>query len=181
MPASEAEEGIESWSTFEDNAAAKARHFQRVTGLPTFADDSGLSVDALSGQPGVHSKRWSGRTDISGAALDAANNAALLAELHQRSAFPAAAAFVCAAAYCDGQRVLVRVGRLNGTILAHAAGEHGFGYDPHFAPSGADTTLAQLSLAEKSGMSHRARAFTALLQTLFPGSRPTLHKPILPE
>ena len=103
------EDALESFDTFEENALAKARYFARLTGAIVLADDSGLSVDVLGGRPGVHSKRWSGRDDLRGAALDAANNACLqeAMQLAQREAHATAARagsgfrrarYVCAAA-----------------------------------------------------------------------------------
>ncbi|HEY8310170.1 MAG TPA: non-canonical purine NTP pyrophosphatase, partial [Gemmatimonadaceae bacterium] len=83
VPETPDEDSIESWDTFEENALAKAQYFHRRTGLPTFADDSGLAVHALGGAPGVRSKRLSGRTDLTGRSLDAANNATLLSQLRR--------------------------------------------------------------------------------------------------
>ncbi len=177
MPSTPEEDSIESWDTFEENALAKAHYFHRLTGLPTFADDSGLSVAALAGRPGVRSKRWSGRTDLSGPALDIANNVALVAELRRRFALPAAAEFVCAAAFADDSRSLVRTGRTEGEIVAQPRGLGGFGYDAHFVSTDLHQTFAEAGLAAKLNVSHRARAFTALLSALFAEETPALHKP----
>lgn len=146
---------------------AKAQYFHRRTGLPTFADDSGLSVAALAGRPGVRSKRWSGRNDLTGVALDRANNVALVAEVRRRFAFPAAAEFVCAAAFADDSRMLVRTGRTEGDIIADARGTSGFGYDSHFISRDLGKSFGEADLAEKFNVSHRARAFTLLLDALF--------------
>jgi len=81
VPESAAEDELEVGATFDENALAKAKYFARITGMATLADDSGLEVEALGGAPGVLSKRWSGRSDLSGQALDDANNQRLLARL----------------------------------------------------------------------------------------------------
>ena len=159
------EESLETAETFEGNALAKARHFHRRSGLATIADDSGLAVDALGGAPGVRSRRWSGRADLQGAALDAANNALLLERLS--GAYDRRARFVCAAAWVDGSREVVRRGECTGRIAhAPAAGTHGFGYDPLFVSEELGATFAEVDREAKSRVSHRARAFAALLAAL---------------
>ena len=156
------EDALETAATFEGNALAKARYFQRLTGLPTVADDSGLVVTALGGEPGVRSRRWSGRTDLDGAALDAANNALLLSRLE--GVDDRRARFVCAAAWVDGRRELVRLGECAGRIAkAATSGVHGFGYDPLFVADELHATFADVDREAKSRVSHRARAFRALL------------------
>lgn len=161
------EDALECHATFEANALAKARWFaSRSGGLPVVADDSGLEVTALDGAPGVHSKRWSGRPGLSGAALDAANNALLLERL--RGVEDRRARFVCAAAWCDGDRELVVRGETPGVIVreGEARGEHGFGYDPLFHSDELGMTLAEATVAEKQAISHRGRAFAELLLRL---------------
>jgi len=161
------EDALECFETFEENALAKARWFaERVHGLPVVADDSGLVVRALGGAPGVRSKRWSGRVDLSGAALDAANNALLVERL--RGVKDRRATFVCAAAWRDGDRELVARGEVPGTIVLEdeARGAHGFGYDPLFRADELGMTLAEATVAEKQAVSHRGRAFTELLLRL---------------
>lgn len=158
------EDGLESASTFEENALAKARYFQRRTGLPAVADDSGLSVDALDGAPGVYSKRWSGRADLDGQALDDANNALLLDRL--TGAASRRARYVCAAAYCDVGREIVERGESTGVITTRPAGDGGFGYDPYFLSDDLGRTFAEVSLEEKARVSHRARAFRKLISRL---------------
>lgn len=158
------EDGVEAFDTFEENALAKARYFHGRTGLPVVADDSGLAVDALGGAPGVRSKRWSGRIDLSGQALDDANNAKLLARLRdepQRSA-----RYVCAAAFTDGERDIVVRGVTEGAILDEARGEGGFGYDPYFWSNELGVTFGEASREAKEVVSHRGRAFRALLAQL---------------
>ena len=164
VPESSEEEDLERYDTFEENALAKARWFAgRVGGLPVVADDSGLEVHALDGAPGVRSKRWSGRSDLHGAALDAANNALLLDRL--RGVRDRRAQFVCAAAWCDGEQEFVVRGEVRGRIVEEheAAGAHGFGYDPLFRADELGMTLAEATVAEKQSVSHRGRAFAMLL------------------
>ena len=158
------EDVVEAFDTFEVNALAKARYFHALTGRPTVADDSGLEVDVLHGHPGVRSKRWSGRTDLSGQALDDANNARLLAAL--RDVADPAARYVCAAAFCDGAREEVIRGETAGVIVREPRGEHGFGYDPYFLSAELGATFGESARDVKEGVSHRGRAFRALLERL---------------
>jgi XTP/dITP diphosphohydrolase len=163
LPEQPEEEGIECFETFEENARAKAEYFHRLSGLPTFADDSGLVVHALNGAPGVRSKRWSGRTDLSGHALDAANNEKLLAALKELPEGVAPTAeYVCAAAYVDQGGAQVAVGRTQGQMLASPRGVQGFGYDPYFFSSELQKSFGEASIEEKQRVSHRGRAFAAL-------------------
>lgn len=158
------EDTLEVHATFEENALAKARYFHAMTGRPTVADDSGLVVPALDGRPGVSSKRWSGRTDLSGQALDDENNRLLLRSLqnaHDRSAY-----YVCAAAYVDDERELVCRGEAHGRITEAPRGSGGFGYDPYFLSAELGRTFGEVSRDEKASVSHRARAFGALLGRL---------------
>jgi XTP/dITP diphosphohydrolase len=159
------EEAIESYDTFEENALAKARYFAaRAGGRTVVADDSGLEVLALGGEPGVRSKRWSGRTDLEGRALDAANNAVLLERL--RGSTDRRASFVCAAAWCAGDDTLVVRGEVPGTIVDRPSGGHGFGYDPYFHVTELGMTLGDATVAAKQAVSHRGRAFSALIESL---------------
>lgn len=161
------EEAIEIHDTFEGNALAKARYYAARAGRRNVvADDSGLEVPVLGGEPGVRSKRWSGRADLAGAALDAANNALLLARLEEHADWRAR--FVCVAAWCagEGSETIMARGEVPGTIVARASGAHGFGYDPHFHATELGRTLGDATVAEKQGVSHRGRAFAALLETL---------------
>lgn len=159
------EDSIEVHDTFEENALAKARYFgERAGGRTVVADDSGLEVFALGGEPGVRSRRWSGRSDLEGAALDAANNARLLERVRGMSDLRAT--FVCAAArWGDGGEIVVR-GEVRGYIVTEAGGLDGFGYDPHFFSTELGRTLGSATLAEKQRVSHRGRAFRALLDAL---------------
>ena len=162
------EDALESADSFEENALAKARYFQRRTGLATVADDSGLCVDALGGAPGVHSKRWSGRSDLEGQALDDANNALLLDRLS--GVTTRRARYVCVAAFNDGSRAIVERGESAGVITAAPLGGGGFGYDPYFLSDELGRTFAEVSLEEKASVSHRARAFRKLVTRLLSGA-----------
>lgn len=158
------EDAIEAFDTFEENALAKARYFHVSYGGPVVADDSGLVVEALGGAPGVRSKRWSGRGDLTGQALDDANNARLLESL--RGISDRRARYVCAAAYVDGDRELVRVGETWGVIVDTARGAQGFGYDPFFLSGELGVTFGEASREAKEAVSHRGRAFRELLDAL---------------
>ena len=164
-----AEESIEAHETFEENALAKARWFNRRSGLPCIADDSGLAVDALGGAPGVRSKRWSGRAHLDGAALDAANNAKLLgalAEADRSGHRGRGARYVCAVAYADGEREVVRRGETMGFIVDEPRGSAGFGYDPHFWSPELGITFGEATMEAKAGVSHRGRAMRELCEAL---------------
>jgi XTP/dITP diphosphohydrolase len=155
-------EAPETGATFEDNALLKAREAVRYTGLPAVADDSGITVDALNGMPGVLSARWSGRHGA-----DPANTALLLGQLADVPDERRGAAFVCAAALVtlDGtERVLRRDWR--GRVTREPRGTNGFGYDPVFLPDGLDVTAAELAPADKDAISHRGQAFAALVPVL---------------
>jgi XTP/dITP diphosphohydrolase len=152
-------EAPETGATFAENALLKAREAVRYTGLPAVADDSGLTVDALNGMPGVLSARWSGRHGD-----DAANTALLLGQLADVPDERRGGAFVCAAALVtpDGaERVLERSWR--GRVVRESRGSNGFGYDPVFLPDGLERTAAELTAAEKDARSHRGQAFAALV------------------
>lgn len=164
VPESDAEENVETEETFEGNALAKARYFARLTGRPVIADDSGLEVAALGGRPGVRSKRWSGRTDLNGELLDSANNARLLEELHGVAAREAR--YVCVAAFVDGASSLTCRGTTSGVIVDEPRGSGGFGYDPYFLSDELGKTFGEATLEEKEGVSHRGRAFRALVMAL---------------
>ena len=159
------EDKLEAFETFEENALAKARYFHRLTsGMPTIADDSGLEVRALRGAPGVRSKRWAARPDLKGLALDAANNARLVSEL--RGALDRRCRYVCVAAFVSATRELVRRGEAEGEVLEVPRGSAGFGYDPYILSRDLGRTFAEVSRAEKEQVSHRGRAFRALIQAV---------------
>lgn len=151
-------EAPETGATFEENAAAKAADAAAASGLPAVADDSGLSVDALNGMPGVLSARWAGKHGD-----DAANLELVLGQLGDVPDERRGAAFVCAAALVtpDGVEHVVR-GQWRGELIRAPRGGNGFGYDPIFVPSGETRTSAELTSAEKDAASHRGQALRAL-------------------
>ncbi|MEQ1690301.1 MAG: non-canonical purine NTP pyrophosphatase [Gemmatimonas sp.] len=164
------EDALESGDTFEANALAKARWFHaRSGGRVVVADDSGLEVDALDGAPGVRSKRWSGRTELAGAALDAANNAhvqRLMARAADEGRTTRRARFVCAAACVWERGECVVRGTTQGVMVSVARGDGGFGYDPYFLSDDLGVTFAEASRESKSTVSHRGRAFALLIEQL---------------
>jgi XTP/dITP diphosphohydrolase len=159
------EDELEQHSTFEENALAKARYFHRRSGgMPTVADDSGLEVVALGGRPGVHTKRWSERPDLSGRALDAANNEKLLQTLGEET--DRRARYVCVAACVDARDERTFRGESEGRILYAPRGTGGFGYDPLFESVELGLTFAEVDRATKERVSHRGRAFAKLVAAL---------------
>jgi XTP/dITP diphosphohydrolase len=161
----DAEDEIEAFESFEENALAKARYFHRLSGLPTVADDSGIAVAALGGAPGVRSKRWGARPGLSGQQLDDANNALLLERL--RDASDRSARYVAVAAYVDGAKHVIKRGEVAGRIVTDGPrGSNGFGYDPFFFSDELQKTFGEASREEKERVSHRARAIVALLHEL---------------
>ncbi len=147
-------EAPETGATFAENALLKAREAVRHTGLAAVADDSGITVDALSGMPGVLSARWSGRHGD-----DEANTALLLGQLADVPDERRGAAFVCAAALVTpegAEHVLEREWR--GRVAREKRGSNGFGYDPVFVPDGYGQTFGELPDDIKHQISHRARA-----------------------
>jgi XTP/dITP diphosphohydrolase len=163
------EEGeLEPYATFEENARSKARYFYEVSGgIPTIADDSGLEVAALGGQPGVRSKRWSGRQDLKGTDLDLENNRALLTSLDGIA--DTRARYVCVAAYVAVGLELTARGETSGSITRPARGTGGFGYDPYFLSSELGRTFGESTQIEKERVSHRGRAFRELLTRIKSG------------
>jgi XTP/dITP diphosphohydrolase len=144
--------------SFEGNALLKGRAIAAHTGLPAVADDSGLSVDALNGMPGIFSARWAGRHGD-----DLANLELLLAQLSDVAAEHRGARFVCAAVLVlpDGREHVVEE-YWTGRVIDAPRGTGGFGYDPIFVPDGENRTSAELSAAEKDALSHRGKAFRAI-------------------
>jgi len=172
IPELAAEDGLEAFDTFEENALAKTRYFYEASGgLPTFGDDSGMCVDALGGEPGVYSKRWSGRDDLTGAALDAANNEKLMrriddARAQQGSRFTDVARYVAVAAFKDLDGEVVRRGEIEGRVIQLPRGSGGFGYDPYFEAPDLGGTFAESPIERTAKASHRSRAFHALIGAL---------------
>ena len=151
----------ETGHTLEENARLKALALLEATGLPAMADDTGLEVDALGGDPGVRSSRYSGEH----ATYDE-NVAKLLAELAAAGAIDEAsraARFRTVAVACfPGGRLVVAEGIVEGHIARERRGANGFGYDPVFVPAGSTHTFAEMTAAQKQACSHRGRAFRAL-------------------
>lgn len=148
----------ETGDTFTANALLKARAVVEACGEPAIADDSGLEVDALNGEPGVRSARYAGEDGD-----DEANNDKLMMELAGLPDEMRTARFVCVAALVtpDGHEWTVR-GEMEGHVTDEARGEHGFGYDPYFVAEGHDRTNAELPPEEKDAISHRGKAFSAM-------------------
>ncbi|MFG2332253.1 RdgB/HAM1 family non-canonical purine NTP pyrophosphatase [Streptomyces sp. NPDC048604] len=149
----------ETGVTFAENALLKAHALAQATGLPAVADDSGLCVDVLNGAPGIFSARWAGRHGDDRANLDL-----LLAQLSDIDGPHRGAHFACAAALAlpDGTERVVE-GRMPGVLRHEPVGTNGFGYDPILQPEGHEVTCAQLTPAEKNAISHRGKAFRALV------------------
>jgi len=159
-------EAEEPHSTFLENALAKARHAANLAGLPALADDSGLCVPSLFGEPGVHSAYYAGR-EGSREQRDARNNAKLVEQL--RAASDRSAFYYCALVlvrHFDDPMPLVADGTWPGEIVLVARGTHGFGYDPYFRVAGTELTAAEMAPQEKNRVSHRGRALAALAAKL---------------
>ena len=148
----------ETGSTFEENSLLKARYTCLATGLPAIADDSGLCVDALNGDPGIYSARWAGEHGN-----DQANLEKVLDQLKYVPDEKRTAHFMCVASLVlpDG-REQVGEGRFEGHILHAPVGENGFGYDPIFQPLGLRISSAQMSAQEKDLVSHRGKSLRAI-------------------
>lgn len=151
---------IEDGDTFEANAALKAKAAFEYFKMPVIADDSGLSVDQLNGNPGVFSARFAGKN-----ATDDDNNQKLIRELEKYQE-PHLAKYICIAVYYDGNDVVSVNGDCKGKVIMHGRGKNGFGYDPYFIPDGYELTMGELSLKEKNKISHRLKAFEQLKNIL---------------
>ena len=151
-------EPVEDGATFAENALIKARAAHQHTGLPAIADDSGISVDALGGAPGIHSARYAGTRN------DRDNRELLLERMS--GVADRAARFECAAAFVADGVEHVELGVWPGTVLTEERGANGFGYDPVFSPDGMDGSSAELTPEEKNAVSHRSTAFRKLLPTV---------------
>ncbi|MGI6638778.1 MAG: XTP/dITP diphosphatase [Desulfobulbus sp.] len=145
-------EAVEDGATFDENAYKKALHYAKVLGLPCLADDSGLCVDVLDGRPGVHSARYAGEQ-----ASDADNCAKLLKEMTGQTNRAAHFTCVLSLAVPSGP-ALTWEASCAGEILEEKRGESGFGYDPVFYYPDFGKTFAEVSLAQKSSVSHRGKA-----------------------
>jgi XTP/dITP diphosphohydrolase len=159
-------EAGEPHPTYLENALAKARHASRAASLPALADDSGLSVDALGGAPGVHSAHYAG-TQGSREERDTRNNAKLLAALENSAAREATfVSVIVLLRHATDPEPLVAEGRWRGTIARAPRGANGFGYDPLFVVDGRGATAAELDDDEKNRISHRGQALERLLALL---------------
>ena len=168
IPRSPAEESLEPYDTFEENAASKARYFARLSGMPTVADDSGLEVDALGGQPGVRTKRFAPRQRYPGVPRDEANNRHLLECLRGVPESRRGGRYVCVACFVDsatGRAIRFR-GEADGRILERPRGKGGFGYDPVFYDDELRRSYAEITADAKNARSHRGKAFRALARWL---------------
>jgi XTP/dITP diphosphohydrolase len=168
-----AEEELEPFDTFEENAFSKASYFAARCGLPTVADDSGIEVDALGGAPGVRSKRFASDarpdlTALTAIEVDEANNRHLVERLAGVSQEQRTARYVCVLSYVeDGVAVVPPIrGEAPGLIVDEPAGQGGFGYDPHVYDPGLGKTFAAMTAAEKDARSHRGNAFRQLARIL---------------
>ncbi len=150
----------ETETTFRGNAWLKAQAVWELTGLPCVADDSGLCVEALGGEPGVYSSRYAGE-----AGNHTKNNEKLLKEMEGKSDRRAFFTTVLCLVGLDDTPIYIE-GRVNGVILREIQGRDGFGYDPLFCPDGDNRSFAEMSAAEKNAMSHRGRAFQSLMEYL---------------
>jgi XTP/dITP diphosphohydrolase len=157
----------ETGDTFIANAELKALAAATKAGLPALSDDSGLAVDALDGAPGIYSARWA--ETANGRDFDFAMHKIEMA-LHQKGDVPRTARFICALtlAWPDGD-VESFEGKVEGTLVWPMRGKNGFGYDPIFLPLGGDMTFGEMEPAAKHAMSHRADAFTQLVDACFVG------------
>ncbi|MBR9728225.1 RdgB/HAM1 family non-canonical purine NTP pyrophosphatase [Shewanella intestini] len=150
----------ETGTTFVENAIIKARHAAKVTGKPAIADDSGIEVDALNGQPGIYSARYSGSN-----ASAVSNYTKLLESMHNQQ--NRRARFQCVLVYMrhgDDPTPIICQAAWEGSINHAAQGEQGHGYDPIFIPQGETVTAAQLSHEAKNNQSHRGKALALLLE-----------------
>ena len=163
-------EAAEPHATFVENALAKARHASRQAGMPAFADDSGICVTALGGEPGVHSARFAGPPPASDAgrdAQDAHNNRKLIALLQEHA--DRSAHYYCVIVlvrHAGDPEPLIAEGRWHGQLIDTPRGGHGFGYDPYFYVPAFGRTAAELAPEEKNAVSHRGRALAALVAQL---------------
>lgn len=149
---------VEDAETFEGNARRKALHYAKITGLVTLADDSGLEVDVLNGEPGVRSARYAGTEGD-----DATNNAKLIRNLRDVPLERRTARFRCVMALAKpGEVVAVAAGEVEGLIVDDRRGENGFGYDPHFLVPEFGMTTAEMPPGRKNRISHRGRALRAI-------------------
>ncbi|RLJ68425.1 RdgB/HAM1 family non-canonical purine NTP pyrophosphatase [Sulfurisoma sediminicola] len=155
-------EADEPHFTFVENALAKARHAARLTGMPALADDSGICVEALGGEPGVHSARYAGEPKS-----DERNNQKVIADLQgktdRRAHYVAVLVFV---RHADDPQPLIVEGEWHGEIVDVPRGANGFGYDPYFLVPDLGRTAAEITSEEKHARSHRGKALRELVEKL---------------
>ena len=160
-------DGDEPHGTFIENALAKARHASHRSGLPAFADDSGICVGALGGAPGVQSARYAGESADSRAGQDRRNNEKLLAELRGKP--DRRAHYTCVIVlvrHAGDPEPLIAEGRWRGEVIATPRGTGGFGYDPYFLLPELGRTAAELTPGEKNAISHRGQAMQRMVELL---------------
>jgi XTP/dITP diphosphohydrolase len=164
---SPAEDALELHDSFQGNARAKAEYFCRLTGYPTVADDSGLEVFSLGGEPGVRSKRWAGAVG-NPREIDQANNRELLRRLHGAPDARRRARYRCVLVLLRKPTGVPETyeGSCPGVITTEPRGTEGFGYDPLFLSDELGKTFGEATAAEKDAVSHRGRAFRSLLEAL---------------
>jgi len=149
---------VEDGKTFEENALKKAREMCLATGIPAIADDSGLCVDFLGGDPGIFSARWAGEHGN-----DVENTKKVLEQLRDVPEDKRTAHFTCVAAlYLPDGRSHCEEAEFHGSILFSPVGEYGFGYDPIFQPDGYLVSSAEMSAEEKDAISHRGKSLRAI-------------------
>lgn len=153
-------ETVEDGETFMQNALKKAREIAEITGFAALADDSGICVDSLGGEPGIYSARYASTEGTN--ASDEANNALLLQNLKGKNDRSAHYTAAIALVYPDGREVCAE-GYMYGKIIDTPRGNAGFGYDPLFVIDGEKRTVAEMTEEEKNAVSHRARALRELL------------------
>ena len=158
------EADLESGATYAENAVAKARYFATRSGLATVADDSGIEVDALGGAPGPRSARWAGATGD----VDTANNALLLEQLQHVPAAERTARYRCVIAFLAAPASVPEIveATCEGVILPAPQGTGGFGYDPLFFSTDLQKSFGEAAAPAKHRVSHRGRAFRALIEVL---------------
>ena len=149
----------ETCRTFAGNALQKACFYSKLTNLPCISEDSGLEVEALDNRPGVLSARWTGQH-----ADGETNNKFLVSELNRINVSSSPAKYISAMAYVEGDRKIVVLGVLEGTIKSTPSGRNGFSYDPYFYVN--NKSIGDMALKEKNQISHRFRAIENLLAAL---------------
>lgn len=150
----------ETGKSFVENAIIKAKVVYSILKLPVIADDSGIEVEHLEGEPGIYSARYAGIN-----ATDSDNNKKVIEKLEPFNP-PYNARYVCSAVYFDGTYLISSEGYCKGEIIKEPRGNNGFGYDPHFIPTGYNVTMAELPIEVKNKISHRFSAFSKLKELL---------------